>query len=296
MGHGTIGAAKTIIEIYFKNQFMFNCMYVNSSIDTYSKISSIDDIKIAPFDVSKRYTKPHRHNKYLEIVYFSKGSGFHFMDSKRYDIKSPIFFIIKKEEVHHWEINTEPQGYVIIIKETFLEKTLDKQINKQLLKLAQKQKIDNIQKDPNIEYMFKTLCLEIQQSNSNIEVVEGVLKALLSKIVRYSNINNQDINTDKIDQFMQFLVDKPRNNVAFYAKKLNCTSQTLNQWCKRRYAKSASQIIAIEIIKEVKRLLMYTDKTISEIAFDLEFKDVSHFVKYFKRHTGHTPLQFKNKH
>jgi len=268
---------------------------VKENIVTYDKTLSLEDIKIAPFDVGKRYTKPHKHNKYLEIVYFSKGKGFHHIDFECYAIKPPIFFLIKKEEVHHWEIDNIPKGYVIIIKEEFLNKTLDKQINKQLLRLALVKKINMVQKDPTIDAMFEILTVEMQQNRTSVNVVEGVLKALLSKIVGYSNDWDFNPNIGGIKQFMELVVDKPRNNVAFYAKALNATPQNLNHWCKKEYAKSASQIIAIEVTKEAKRLLLYTDRTVSKIAFDLEFKDVSHFVKYFKRHTGMTPLQFKNK-
>ncbi|MFB9056647.1 AraC family ligand binding domain-containing protein [Mariniflexile ostreae] len=72
--------------------------------------------------VNKRYTKPHRHNKYLEIIFFCKGEGFHHLDSKSYGIDPPVVFVLKKEEVDNWEINIIPKGYVIIIKETFSKK------------------------------------------------------------------------------------------------------------------------------------------------------------------------------
>jgi AraC family transcriptional activator of pobA len=47
------------------------------------------------------------------------------------------------------------------------------------------------------------------------------------------------------------------------------------------------------VLNETKRLLLYTDKTISEIAFDLAFTDPSHFVKYFKKAVGCTPKAFR---
>ncbi len=263
-------------------------------IETYNKISAIADIKIAPFDVSKRYTKPHRHNKYLEIIYFSKGEGFHHLDSKSHAIEPPMVFVVKKEEVHNWEINTVPKGYVIIIKESFLEKTQDRYINLQLNKLQAIQKIKLQTEDASImKSLFKALCKEMEQPSPQITCVEGVLKALLGKIINHSKAKNTDEHIDKTQRFMELLIERPKNNVAFYADSLNLTSQNLNQLCRKQYDKTASEMIAIEIIKEVKRLLLYTNQTISEIAFQLEFKDVSHFVKYFKRHTGSTPLQFK---
>lgn len=263
-------------------------------INTYNKIASFDDIKIERFDINKRYTKPHRHNKYLEIVFFTKGEGFHHLDSKSYAIKPPMVFVVKKEEVHNWEINTIPKGYVIIIiKETFLDKTLDRYINLQLHKLKTIQKVNLKKKATSIKMLFKALCVEMKQPYPQIEFIEGVLKALLEKIISASHIKKTNDNVDEITVFESLLVERPRNNVAYYAEALNITSQNLNQLCRKHYDKTPSEIIAIEIIKEAKRFLIYTNKTISEVAYQLDFKDVSHFVKYFKRHTGSTPLQFK---
>ncbi|MGY5356148.1 AraC family transcriptional regulator [Wenyingzhuangia sp. IMCC45467] len=269
---------------------------MNLTIATYDKTTNVTDIKIEPFDVSKRYTKPHRHHKYLELVYFTKGSGYHHMDLNSYEIKPPVVFLVRKEEVHHWEITTVPKGYVIIIKESFLEKTLDKHINTQLLKIGEHQKIDIHQIDKTINTLFKALSKEIKEQNTPLEVIEGMLKSLLAKILLYTDITKEsNANTeDKVTQFVDLLGQTLKNNVSYYADQLNVSAQNLNQLCKKKQGKTASQIIALYMVQEIKRLLIYTNKSVGEIAYSLSFKDVSHFVKYFKRHTGFTPLQFKN--
>lgn len=268
---------------------------MENTIATYNKIASIENIKIAYFDVNKRYTKPHRHKKYLEIVYFTEGEGCHHVDSKRYEVESPVVFIINKEQVHFWEISTIPKGCVIIIKEEFLEKTLDKYINNLLSEFYSREKIQIPKDDSSVSALFNVLFLEMQQPHVQREVVEGALKALLTIIIRYSEQNtSNNENVDKISPFMDLLLETHKNSVTFYVNALNTTFHSLNELCKAKYNKTASQVIAFEIIKEIKRRLLYTDKSVSEIAFNLEFNDVSHFVKYFKRHTGITPLQFKN--
>tara|TARA_R110001592_G_scaffold83369_1_gene246922 strand:- start:291 stop:1112 length:822 start_codon:yes stop_codon:yes gene_type:complete len=267
-------------------------MLMKNKIDTYSKISEYKDIKIEEFDVTKRYTKPHKHNKYLEIVYFIKGAGFHHVDLKSYKIKPSTVFVIKKDEVHHWEITTQPKGYVIIIKEVFLQKTLDKFINHQLLKLQHISKIKTTKKDVSLKALFKSLAWEKQQEVVNREAIEGGLKALFSKLVDYAHLKKVE-STDLVLLFIDILSRTLKNNVNFYAEHLNTTPQNLNAICRKEYGKSASEIIADHIIKEVKRRLLYTNETISDIAYSLGFKDSSHFTKYFKRYTDETPKQFK---
>lgn len=267
---------------------------MNDSISTYNKINAEVGIKIEPFDVTKRYTKPHKHNKYLEIIYFIKGSGFHHLDMESHSIEPPLLFIVKKDEVHHWEITTKPKGFVIIIKESFLEETLDKYINTQLIKLNNCQKIMVDEGDKSLNALFKSLCWEMKQANLNQEAVEGGVKAILSKMVRYATLQGGE-NTDKTVKFVNLLSENLKNNVSYYAEILNTTSQNLNALCHKVFNKTASDVIAEHIIVEVKRQLAYTNKSISDIAYDLEFKDTSHFTKYFKRYTQLTPLQYRKK-
>ncbi|AWG20422.1 AraC family transcriptional regulator [Flavobacterium faecale] len=265
---------------------------MKEAIAVYTKIPNVTDIKIEPFDVNKRYTKPHRHNKYIELVYFKAGSGFHYVDSVAYKIEPPIVFGISNNEVHHWEIDTVPEGFVIIVKDGFLEKTIDKHINQQLYRLNKEQVI-KVQPDESIDKLFEVLCLEMKQHSIQKEVVEGSLKALLGKIIGYSNRVECMVEIDKAVHFEELLLQELRNDVAFYADLMSINVAQLNAICKKSFSKTASQVITTHIIQESKRQLLYTDRTISEIGYSLDFKDVSHFVKYFKRHTAITPLTFK---
>lgn len=269
---------------------------MKNKIETYTKITPTADIKIEPFDVNKRYTKPHRHNRYLELVYFRKGSGLHYMDLKSYAIEPPVIFMIKRDEVHHWQIDTVPEGFVIIVKEDFLDKTLDKKINLLLKQLSFSQSI-KIRTDVTIDTLFEILCAETKGKGAmKNEVVEGTLKALLAKIMGYAKTGDTSDIGDRLSRFDELLGNELRNDVSHYAVLLDTSAQNLTALCKGRYSKTASQIIAAQIVKEAKRKLRFTDLSVSEIAYTFDFKDVSHFIKYFKRYEGKTPLQFKKDH
>jgi len=265
---------------------------MGSDINVYNKISSGLNLKIEAFDSSKRYTKPHRHNKYLELVYFSKRSRLHFMDQEKYDISPPVIYIIQKNQVHHWQIDSVPVGFVIIIKEEFLENTLDKHINAQFFQLEM-QKAFTLSIDPSLDALFQLASNLIkEQIKEHTSAIEGILKALLAKLLHYApRINSSENNI--VFHFKQLLQASPKNDVAHYAQLLHTSSQNLNAQCRREYGKTASQVIAQHIVQEAKRQLMYTDLSISEIAFASNFKDASHFIKYFKRFEGITPMQFK---
>ena len=103
--------------------------------------------------------------------------------------------------------------------------------------------------------------------------------------------------TNKIDLLRDFnlLVEthfKTEHSVSFYADKLFKSPKTLSN----NFAKlntSPLQIIHERIVLEAKRLLIYTDKTAKEIAFEIGFDDASHLSRLFKKYTQLSPSDFR---
>jgi len=48
-------------------------------------------------------------------------------------------------------------------------------------------------------------------------------------------------------------------------------------------------------LKAIEHRLRFTEMTMQEIAYDLRFPNASFFGKYFKEHTGMTPLEYRMK-
>jgi AraC-like DNA-binding protein len=48
------------------------------------------------------------------------------------------------------------------------------------------------------------------------------------------------------------------------------------------------------VILHIKRRLRTTNDTILQISEDLNFQTASTFIRYFRQHTGTTPLKFRN--
>jgi len=63
--------------------------------------------------------------------------------------------------------------------------------------------------------------------------------------------------------------------------------------CHQILQQSVSEIIETRKLIEAKNLLMNTDKTISEIGFELGYSDKAYFTNVFKRKSGQTPTEFR---
>lgn len=253
-------------------------------------------IKIAPFRKHVRKTAPHKHNSYFEVVFLSQGSGMHTIDEEVFTIDTPIVFSVRKDQVHCWDITSEPEGYVLIIKAEFFDKCIDKEI-KQLIYLFSKYNCLKCE-DKSISFLFDMLCEENKNNHPQKQtVIEGLIKALLGKLLQSS----QEATVPKqgkdryFEQFTALLNQEQNliNSVSHYANTLNTTPQNLNTICRKEVEKTASEVISEHIIAESKRLLLYTDLHINEVCDYLNFNDNSHFTKYFKRFVGLTPDAFR---
>lgn len=98
-------------------------------------------------------------------------------------------------------------------------------------------------------------------------------------------------------QFTELLGEhyKHERSVGFYARQLCITPKYLTTLIKRISGKSVSEWIDNYVILEAKTLLKYSNMSVQEIAYYLNFPNQSFFGSYFKRNAGMSPSQYKAK-
>ena len=82
-------------------------------------------------------------------------------------------------------------------------------------------------------------------------------------------------------------------SVQFYADKLCVSTKHLTRQVKEFSGRTASEWIDTFVIMEAKSLLIHTDKTIKEVAASLNFCNQTVFYRYFKKHTGMLPTEYR---
>lgn len=84
-------------------------------------------------------------------------------------------------------------------------------------------------------------------------------------------------------------------NVAFYAKKMGITPAHLCTTVKQVTGKTCLEIISTMVVMDAKAQLKSTNLSIHDIAYSLNFTNMSFFGKYFKRYVGIGPLEYRNR-
>ncbi|MDR6193244.1 helix-turn-helix domain-containing protein [Siphonobacter sp. SORGH_AS_0500] len=84
-----------------------------------------------------------------------------------------------------------------------------------------------------------------------------------------------------------------KRQVSDYAEMLGVSANHLNKTVKEHSGHTASEAIREMLLQEAKSLLRYTDHSVAEIAYKLDFSEPASFNRFFKSYTGETPLTFR---
>jgi AraC-like DNA-binding protein len=79
-----------------------------------------------------------------------------------------------------------------------------------------------------------------------------------------------------------------------YAREVGCSVRSLRRACAAERDLSPKVVIEQRVILEAKRLLAHTDLPVETIADAVGFSESTNFVKFFGRHAGMRPLEFRN--
>lgn len=86
---------------------------------------------------------------------------------------------------------------------------------------------------------------------------------------------------------------KLSRDVAYYASQMNITPKYLTLIVRQMTHENPKHIIDHYTILQLKLQLTASRQSVKEIAWEYHFNDVSFFCRYFKRHTGLTPMEIR---
>lgn len=135
------------------------------------------------------------------------------------------------------------------------------------------------------------------------EIICGLIQACLYELFSYleplmprhdvrMNLSQGDI---LFRDFLRMLSEYTSTSrfTAYYADKLCVTPKYLSSVCKKVSGRTASEWIDLYTIERIRRLLRFSDKSIKEIAEELDFPNISFFGKYVKQHLGSSPVNYR---
>lgn len=139
------------------------------------------------------------------------------------------------------------------------------------------------------------------------QIVASNIETMLNHCARFYErqfVTREVSNRSVLDRFEELLhdylnSDKPKleglPTVQYCADKICLSPNYFGDLIKKETGKTAQEYIQLAVIGRIKELLTETDKTISEIAYDLGFNYPHHLSRIFKKVVGITPNEYRLK-
>ncbi len=249
---------------------------------------------------------PHRHH-YYTLILMKEGEGTHVVDFNSFNITSHSIHLIYPGQVHQVITPKRNLGWVMNFNDSFLAQ------NSIYPELIDKVYLYNtagytppLHLSDREFVVFEELAKQIESYNNKevsfrYDAFGALLKLLFINISSLCALNkNPDlinaIGSNNLFTNFKKLINleyKSLHKVGDYANKLAVSSDYLNRYVKTQSGQSAKEFIQERLVVEAKRLLIFSESSSKELAFDLGFEEPAHFNNFFKKHVGVTPGQFR---
>jgi AraC-like DNA-binding protein len=247
--------------------------------------------ELSPLTQHDQLMAIHRHSYYLLGVCL-EGETSHMLDFEQVTASAGELMLVIPGQVHLPLKNETGRGYVVAFTADFL---LPRQIEMPRYAVKPVGLPDGDLKQ--VRQIFVQLQREYtERPPQYVAMLQHYLALLITILQRYA-APNAHAGPPLLSGYLELLANhflewtKP----AQYASALHISPDHLNDVVKQHTGQTLSAHINQRRILEAKRLLLHAKESIKEIAWHLQFNEVSYFNRFFKQHTGSTPASFREK-
>ncbi len=233
------------------------------------------------------------------------------INGTEYVLKSKQLLILGSHSiVERCIASSDARGNILYVSERILFDNLDNIIWENAFTLGKHPIISIDDKTASLFECYGMLFYTRLQQKERLykdEVINSLLRAIMLELMNEIQNSHEKVETpgNKLLKqgdilFKRFIAllskseIKPRM-VSWYAQELCITPKYLSTTCKSVSGKTANEWINEFVVRDIHKLLKYSDKSIKEICEYLNFPNLSFFGKFVKAHLGSSPKDYRKR-
>lgn len=246
--------------------------------------------------------RPHRHDALLQILYIRRGRGEALLDTRASVLRGPCVVTVPALVPHGFRFEPGIDGTVVTVLQSHLAVLLaaepalhERTLAARVLRPAPARAAVLAQAVAAIEHEYRhpqawrslaidaALSLLLLVLQRMVPVDDGAAAPPAPRALQHLGRFRSLVEA----QFRQ----QPR--LAVLAREIGITPTQLNRVCQQTTGRPALAVLHARLVLEAQRELAYTGLSIKQIALGLGFSDAGYFTRFFQRHTGRTPTQWR---
>ena len=243
---------------------------------------------------------------FFEMFFFRKAKGYLLLSYQKIELRDGMVLILKPHQQQEWHIDEDALDYdFLIFRNDFMRTFIADKFFVYRLQYCQQTDtppyfMATADELTEYERLLKKIRSELRQPVADsYHIIVSVLYYLLAVLNRrYTETYSLPFELPKnhyaflfVELMEQHIRDLQR--VQEYADLLHVSRVTLNQSVMAQYGVPATVLLKQRLLAEIKNGLLFSHKTVSEIAYDFHFSEPSHLMRFFKKATGKTCTQFQ---
>jgi len=247
--------------------------------------------------------QPHLHARLFQLFLLEKGQVTFREATSQRDLTAPVVLLIPATALHGLTFSPDATGRILTLSSALID-SLFSNISSLASMLGAVQCL-TVFEEPYSAGQVGILLQEIERELFDDQPEKRLMLHLclqrlfvvLFRLWQQSEVQGAMPETPVLRYFRKFqqLVRQvgTTHTIVQFAADLAITPVHLNRICQEVAGKSASQLVQEHLLNEARKYLIYSTYSISEIAYLLHFEYPNYFAKFFKKHTGLSPTEFR---
>lgn len=243
----------------------------------------------------------HQHDLFVQILKVRAGSGEARLDERVLPLRPPCAIWIPARHEHGFRFSRDIDGDVITVVAQHAEDLLSDIGLPARLHRPHCLPLDTDARGAMLSAAIEALLEEVRgREPGRLAAIESALRLTLVRLTRLClpEAALPPGNRRAVAHVRRFasLIDRhfrASKPLAFYARELGISVPQLNRICQRHLGGSALRVIQRRLLHEAERDLAYSSLSVKEIALTLGFADAAYFSRFFSRHCGCSPSEFR---
>ncbi|WP_299183290.1 4-hydroxyphenylacetate catabolism regulatory protein HpaA [uncultured Neptuniibacter sp.] len=252
----------------------------------------------------------HHHDRFYQIHVILNGTVRVHLDETSYSVEGPMFFLTPPTVPHSFVTDNKAKGHVITARQQLVWELMggmiptgwgsNSFINSPLCVALEPEH------DQTAARMLHLLSLMAGENDHTVMEQTVALRALLQLVLidisRLSDQSQPQQKTRKEDvrifhKFNELIENHYKEHLTLsqYSEMISVTEARLNEICRRLAGLPSKRLIMDRLMQEARRLLTFSSSPITEISYQLGFKDPAYFARFFRRNAGVTAGQYRDK-
>lgn len=238
------------------------------------------------------------------VLWVKQGIDAITVDQDRFRVQPNSVFFVTRGTPVRVEYGTHPQGWILTFSDEIFRDTAQRLTIRDAEIFSAFDRVPRVILSPRIGARVASVAEMIDELvGSQLPHRETAITSLLRTLLIYcdSNCNVRIEGPEKpakvqiVTRYKDLVAERyaETHQTSDYACMLNITSQYLNQVTNEILGVTAKDIIHEQLTIEARHELKFSDDSIKQVAFKLGFSDPYYFSKYFKKHVGCTPSEYR---